>query len=146
MTQPFDYDTYVTAFNEGDDAALVARFFHEDAVMLTADREVRGRAALEEFLAWAHDGVAETLHPVAVARTGDFVVGEVDIAFSAARDRLDFPLHPMRRGDLVIIKFAASYRLRDERIAVLKTWRWSAGRAIAPERECEVRARLGLDA
>lgn len=131
MAEPFDFARYVALFNTGDDAGLCETFYHPDAVMLTGEREVVGRDALKAFLDWAHDGVRETLHPVAVARTGDTVLAEVDIAFTASRDWPDFPIAPIRAGETVVSKFIAVYELRDERIARLKTWRWPAGRGVA---------------
>jgi hypothetical protein len=128
MSAPrFDYARYVAVFNSGDDDALCAEFFHPDAVMLSAGRVVEGRDALRAFLAWAHDGVRETLAPVHVARDGDVLLAEVDITFTASRDWQDFPIAPLRAGQAVTAKFAAIYELRDERVARLKTFRWPAG-------------------
>ena len=130
MTEPFDFDRYRALFNVGDDDALCDTFYHEDAVMLTAEREIVGREGLRAFLRWAHDGVRETLHPVAVARTGDTVLAEIDIAFTASRDWPDFPIAPITAGETVVAKFVAVYELEDERVKRLKTWRWPAGRMI----------------
>lgn len=127
MAARFDYARYVALFNTGDDARLCDEFYCEDAVMLTAQREILGRQGLKDFLAWAHNGVRETLHPVAYARTGDVVLAEVDIAFSASRDWPEFPIAPIRAGETIVAKFCAVYELEGERIKVLKTMRWPAG-------------------
>ncbi len=123
----FDFARYVALFNEGDDVKLCTTFYHEDAVMLTAQREIAGRQALIDFLTWAHNGVRETLHPVAHARTGNTVLAEVDIAFSASRDWAEFPIAPIKAGQTIVAKFCAIYELEDERIKRLKTMRWPAG-------------------
>ncbi len=130
MSERFDYDRYVALFNAGDDDRLVDEFWRPDCEMLTAERQVKGRDGLKAFLAWAHDGVRESLHPVAVARDGDTVLAEVDIAFTASRDRLDFVLGPLKAGERFVIKFCAIYELEGEQIRRLKTMRWPTGRGV----------------
>jgi hypothetical protein len=130
MTERFDYARYVALFNAGEDERLVDEFWRDDCEMLTAERQVKGRDGLKAFLAWAHDGVRETLHPVAVARDGDTVLAEVDIAFTATRDHPDFALGALKAGERFVIKFFAVYELEDERIRRLKTMRWPIGRGV----------------
>lgn len=126
----FDYDHYVAVFNSGDDDRLCAEFYHPDARMLTAARDVIGRDALREFLRWAHDGVRETLAPVHVARDGDTLIAEVDISFTASADRPDFTIAPLKAGESCTAKFVAVYELDGDRVRTLKTFRWPAGKGV----------------
>ena len=122
-----DFGAYVATFQTGDDDALLDRFFTEDAVMTTADRRIEGRTALREFLRWAHDGVREIPRPQVVVQDEGHLFAEIDMDFVCTRDRPDFPFQPMKRGEVITVKFVAVYTLRDGRVAHLKTFRWGVG-------------------
>lgn len=125
-----DYDEYVAAFNAGDDAALVERFFSDDILFMGSAREHRGKAQLLEFLSRAHDGVREVMRPQQVLRQGDLIFLEADMDFHAMKERADFPFGHLHPGDLVIVKFFVTYRLRDDRICELRSMTWPAGRGV----------------
>ena len=54
-----NYDDYIACFSAGDDRRLVEEFFCEDVEFKSSGRDFQGKAALKEFLDWAHDGVRE---------------------------------------------------------------------------------------
>ena len=122
-----DFRAYVAAFAAGDDDGLCDRFFTEDAVMRTGERTIEGRQALREFLRWAHEGVREIPRPQVVLQDEGHLFAEIDMDFVCTRDRPDFPFQPMRQGDVITVKFIATYTLRDGRVAYLKTCRWPVG-------------------
>src|SRR5690606_25689683 len=68
---PLDYDAYVRDFNSGNDAGLIEKYFAEDTVMISASGSYHGHTGMNEFLAWAHDGVREILRPVSVVEDED---------------------------------------------------------------------------
>src|SRR5579872_2995248 len=100
-----NYNEYEELFNTGDDAALIARFFHDDVVFTGGERDYRGKAQLQAFLDWAHDGVREVMRPQTVLQGGDRLFAEVDMDFHASKERPDFPFGHLRPGDLVTVKF-----------------------------------------
>ncbi|KPL68798.1 hypothetical protein SZ64_12255 [Erythrobacter sp. SG61-1L] len=120
-----DYATYVELFNTGDDEEVIRRFYAEDCVMLSASGARHGKQGLREFLAWAHDGVREIIRPQAVLSDDRLLFAEVDMDFHATKHRPDFPFGAMHPGDLLTVKFLASYRFNDQgRIVELKTMVW----------------------
>jgi ketosteroid isomerase-like protein len=119
-----DYTAYVEAFNSGDDAALVNRFFCEDSVFQSGPRILRGRGALLEFLTAAHTGIREILRPQLVLRDAQHIVAELDIDFHATIDRPDFQFGALRQGEFTSVKFFVVYYLRDGRVAQLKASAW----------------------
>ena len=57
---------YITAFNRYDDEALIRDFWTEDCVMQSGPKVYQGHKGMLVFLAWAHDGILETMRPQAV--------------------------------------------------------------------------------
>ena len=125
---------YMAAFNRYDDEALVRDFWTEDCVMQSGARICRGHEGMREFLAWAHDGVLETMRPQAVVESGDRIFAEIDMDFTATRDRADFPFGALRTGEVITVKFFAHYQTRDGKVARLHTAVWPPGIGVsAPE-------------
>jgi ketosteroid isomerase-like protein len=118
------YEDYVALFNTGDDDALVERFFCDDVVFTGGARDYRGKQELLNFLHWAHDGVREVIREQTVMYRGDKIFVEVDMDFHATKPRPDFPFGALQPGDLVTVKFFVTYRLRDGKIAELKSMTW----------------------
>jgi ketosteroid isomerase-like protein len=126
-----NYQEYEQLFNTGDDAALVERYFHDDVVFTGGAREYRGKAALKGFLDWAHDGVREVMRPQNVLHGADLLFAEVDMDFHASKERTDFPFGHLRPGDQVTVKFFVTYRLRDGKVAELKSMTWPPGKGVS---------------
>ena len=129
---------YMAAFNRYDDDALVRDFWTEDCVMQSSSRICRGHQGMREFLAWAHDGVLETMRPQAVIESGDRIFAEIDMDFTATRDLLDFPFGALKTGDTVTVKFFAHYLTRGGKVARLHTAAWppNVGVSSAACRSC----------
>jgi ketosteroid isomerase-like protein len=126
----FNYNEYEALFNTGDDAALIARFFDDDVVFTGGTREYRGKAELKKFLDWAHDGVREVMRPQNVLQQDDLLFAEVDMDFHASKERPEFPFGHLRPGDLVTVKFFVTYRLRNDKVAELKSMTWPPGKGV----------------
>ena len=118
---------YIAAFNRYDDAALVHDFWAEDCVMQSGPRVYEGHKGLLEFLAWAHDGILETMRPQAVIENGDRIFAEIDMDFTATRDRPDFLFGPLKTGESLTVKFFAHYKTRDGKVQRLHTATWPTG-------------------
>ncbi len=125
-----NYDDYVALFNTGDDAALIERFFDDEVVFSGGMRDYRGKAQLERFLHWAHDGVREVMRPQNVLQQGDLLFAEIDMDFHASKERPEFPFGHLRPGDLVTVKFFVTYRLREGKVAELKSMTWPPGKGV----------------
>jgi len=77
-----------------------------------------------EFLAWAHDGILETMRPQAVIESGDRIFAEIDMDFTATRDRPDFQFAALKKGEFTTVKFFVQYTIRDGKMAYLKSMTW----------------------
>jgi hypothetical protein len=119
-----DYARYIEAFNAGDDAALVQRFFTEDCHFQSGPRVLRGREELLKFLNWAHDGIREIIRAQLVLRDDEHVFAEIDMDFHATRDRPDFTFGALKKGEYTTVKFLVVYYLRDGKVAQLKASAW----------------------
>ncbi len=128
----FNFAQYIAAFNSGNDDGLCERYFTQDFIMQTADRYVEGRAGMRKFFAMVHDGVREILRPQIVTQDAGHVLAEIDIDFHCLEDRPNYPIQPLKKGDLVTVKFFCVYLLRGAQISHLKTARWPVGRATSP--------------
>jgi len=121
------FSDYMAAFNRYDDAALIRDFWTEDCVMQSGPRVFSGHKGMLEFLAWAHDGILETMRPQTVIEDGDHIFVEIDMDFTATRDRPDFQFAALKTGETVTVKFFAHYTTRDGKVAYLKTATWPPG-------------------
>jgi hypothetical protein len=120
----FDLDSYVAAFNAGDDEAVVNEFFTEDMVLDGPDRTLHGRQPWIDLLKFMHHGIREKLTPLAIARNGEILLAEMQVEFTATLDRPDFMYGPLLKGDTMQLRFFASYRLRGDLIARLALAWW----------------------
>jgi len=128
---PLNYEDYIALFNTGDDEALLDRYFADDCVMESGSGVRRGKQAMREFLAWAHDGVRECPRPQQVVQQGRTIFAEIDMDFHATNERPDFPFQHLYPGDSITVKFLARYELdEDDRIALLKTMTWPVGQGV----------------
>ncbi len=125
-----DYAAYEALFNTGDDQALVAQFFCDDVRFTGGSRDYQGSDQLLAFLAWAHDGVREVMRPQLVLRDAEHIFAEVDMDFHATLERADFPFGHLHPGDSVTVKFLVTYRLRDGKVAELKSMTWPPGKGV----------------
>lgn len=121
------FSDYMAAFNRYDDAALIRDFWTEDCVMQSGPKVFSGHKGMLEFLAWAHDGIIESMRPQTVIEDGSHIFVEIDMDFTATRDRPDFQFGPLKTGETLTVKFFAHYRTRDGKVAYLKTATWPTG-------------------
>jgi len=119
-----DYQRYILDFNSGDDARLVEEWFTQDCIFQSGPRLLRGRAALLEFLHWAHDGIREIIRAQTVLQDESHLFAEIDMDFHATRDRPDFVFGALKRGESHTVKFFVLYLLRDGKVAHLKASTW----------------------
>ena len=119
---------YMAAFNREDDAALIRDFWTEDCVMESGGRAVyRGQAELLAFLNQLHDGIRETMRIQALIEGENRIFAEIDMDFTATRDRPDFLFTPLKAGETATVKVFAHYRTEGGKVAHLKTAIWPAG-------------------
>jgi ketosteroid isomerase-like protein len=118
---------YMAAFNRYDDEALVRDFWTEDCVMQSGPTVRRGHEEMRQFLAWAHDGILETMRPQSVIEGDERIFAEIDMDFTATRDRPDFTFGALKTGESLTVKFFAHYRTRGGKVAHLQTSTWPPG-------------------
>ena len=123
-TEALDYAEYIKAFNSGDDAALVKRFFTEDVIFQMGNRVIRGADELLTFLNQAHDGIREIIRAQVVLRDEDHIFAEIDMDFHATRDKPEFGFGSLKQGEFTTVKFLVVYYLRDGKVAQLKAATW----------------------
>ena len=83
-----------------------------------------GHKGMNEFLAWAHDGVREIIRPQVVMWDKDHIFAEVDMDFIASKARPDFTFGALQPGDILTVKFFAHYTVVNGKIKTLKTMTW----------------------
>ncbi len=137
---PLDYRAYVRDFNTGDDRGLVEKYFAADTQMISGSGVRTGHKGMNEFLAWAHDGVREIIRPQVVMWDKDHIFAEVDMDFVASKPRPDFTFGALLPGDILTVKFFAHYTVVNGKIKTLKTMTWK------PETGVTKAPRLGDEA
>ena len=126
MSVKFDYPSYVEAFNRGDDATLIYRYFVPDFKFTGRTRRLETREEFLKFLQWAHDGVREIMHPITVLESEDRIFAEIDMDFIATKPRRDFPFGQLEVGDIMTVKFFVVYHLENGLVTELKSMTWPA--------------------
>jgi SnoaL-like domain len=121
---PLDYRAYVRDFNSGDDRGLVEKYFATDTQMISGSGVSEGHKGMNEFLAWAHDGVREIIRPQVVMWDKDHIFAEIDMDFVASKARPDFTFGALQPGDILTVKFFAEYTVVSGKIKTLKTMTW----------------------
>jgi hypothetical protein len=121
---PLDYRAYIRDFNTGDDRGLIEKYFAPDTQMISASGVRSGHKGMNEFLAWAHDGVREIIRPQVVMWDKDHIFAEIDMDFVASKPRPDFTFGALQPGDILTVKFFAHYTVVNGRIRTLKTMTW----------------------
>ena len=121
---PLDYRAYVRDFNTGDDRGLVEKYFTADTQMISGSGVRNGHKGMNEFLAWAHDGVREIIRPQVVMWDKDHIFAEIDMDFIASKPRPDFTFGALQPGDILTVKFFAHYTIANGKIKTLKTMTW----------------------
>jgi ketosteroid isomerase-like protein len=122
----FDIHAYVADFNKGDDAACVALHYTEDTVIEGPDRTMHGRQEWIDMLQFVHQGISEKLTPLAYAQSGDVLLSEMQVEFTATQDCPDFMHGPLKKGEKMTSRFFASYKLRGDQISRLALAWWPA--------------------
>ncbi len=67
------------------------------------------------------------MRPQAIIQEGERIFVEIDMDFTATRNRPDFLFAPLKVGETVTVKFFAHYLTRDGKVAYLKTSTWPPG-------------------
>ena len=137
---PLDYRAYVRDFNTGDDRGLVEKYFAADTQMISGSGVREGHKGMNEFLAWAHDGIREIIRPQVVMWDKDHIFAEIDMDFVASKARPDFTFGAMQAGDIMTVKFFAEYTVVNGKVKTLKTMTWK------PETGVTKAPRLGSQA
>jgi ketosteroid isomerase-like protein len=133
-----DFRDYERRFNAGEDEALVDEYYADDCEFVATTRQLKGRQALKDFLAWAHDGVREVMRPQLVVEGKDHLFVQVDMDFHATKERPDFPFGHLHPGDLITVKFFVTYHLdREGKVKRLDSVTWP------PEYQVSKLPRLG---
>lgn len=121
---PLDYRAYIRDFNSGDDRGLIEKYFAPDTQMISGSGVRNGHKGMNEFLAWAHDGVREIIRPQVVMWDKDHIFAEIDMDFVASKARPDFTFGALQPGDIMTVKFFAHYTVVNGKIKTLKTMTW----------------------
>jgi len=122
-----DYAAYVKSLNSGLNAEFVNEWFTEDCVVDGGGKPAHGRDQFIAFLDMIRDGVRENARPQRIAQNGDTLFAELDVDFTAERDRPDFLMGPLRSGETITIRCHVVYTLRDGRAAVMHSMFWQPG-------------------
>ncbi len=120
----FDLEKYAADFSAGDDDAVVNTYFTEDVIIDGPDQTMHGREAWINMLKFVHSGIRETLTPLAYAQSGNLLLSEMKVEFTATEDRPDFMHGPLLSGESMAMRFFASYRLRGDQIERLALAWW----------------------
>jgi ketosteroid isomerase-like protein len=118
-----DYVAYLESFNRFGDTAELLEHYTPDARI----EGPNGVTPLREFVEQLHDardGVRVSAVPITVVGDEDSLMAELDITYTATRDRPDHPVVPLRSGESVTMRFFSVYELRDGKIARFSRAYW----------------------
>ena len=88
------FSDYMAAFNRYDDAALIRDFWTDDCVMQSGPRVFSGHKGMLEFLAWAHDGIIESMEHFALDAMKDDLINQGPNIAGSSDSRSHLPNTP----------------------------------------------------
>jgi hypothetical protein len=114
---------YYGTYGTGDYATVP---FSKDAVFESVLGRFEGRENVVKHLIEGHAGgaVKEKLTPVRILIDGNRAAVEVDAELSFAQDIPDFPFGTAKKGESVVVKFAAFYETKNDEIAHVTVYRF----------------------
>lgn len=118
-----DFAAYVAAFNRNDYLGF-GRWYHDDIIVELPGRTLRGREAVLDFYRAVKARIRETLAIGQVVLDADGIAAELDTEFHCLADAPDFVVRPMLAGETIRLVSFVLYRLRDGRIAHIRSARF----------------------
>ena len=115
---------YIDCFNRNDFAGF-SRYYADDVVLELPKKELRGRQAIVDFYRIVKARIRETLQINEIVAVDDEgLAAEVDTEFYALEDWPDFIVRPVKKGDSIRIVSFVHYRIREGRVAHIKSARF----------------------
>lgn len=109
LTQAF-MESYYRAYNSGDAQAL-ANFYAEDAVLVSAQGAIDGRAALVATYQWITGQMRDQMTPETILVDGNRAAVVITDVFTAKQDVSDFLGRPLRAGESFTLQLCGIYTL-----------------------------------
>jgi len=106
-------ESYYEAYNSGDTQAL-GQFYAEDIVLVSAQGEIKGRAALLATYEWITGQMLDRMTPESILIEGRRAAVEINDVFTAKHDVPDFLGRSLRAGESFSIKLCGIYTLGDD--------------------------------
>ncbi|KAF2179968.1 hypothetical protein K469DRAFT_593858 [Zopfia rhizophila CBS 207.26] len=120
-----DYTAYIKAYNiPNNHDELFKNFYTEDVRLQDGNVDVKGADSLRQALKAAQTGLKEELRIIHYAQKGDIILAELDSALVADRDIPDFFITPLKKSQTTLVRFFASYTIRDGKIAHFRLGYW----------------------
>lgn len=106
-------EAYYDAYNSGDKQAL-SRFYAEDIVLVSAQGEIKGRAALLATYDWITGQMLDQMTPESILIDGRRAAVEINDTFTAKRAVSDFLGRALREGESFSMRLCGLYTLGDD--------------------------------
>jgi sulfur carrier protein ThiS len=117
------FHDYIDCFNRNDFAGFT-RYYADDVLLELPKMQLRGPRAIIDFYRVVKARVRETLKINEVVADSEGLAAEVDTEFLALEDWPDFIVGPMKKGDVIRIVSFVHYKIRDGRVAHIKSARF----------------------
>ena len=106
-------ESYYDAYNSGDKQAL-SRFYGEGIVLVSAQGEIRGRAALLATYDWITGQMLDQMTPESILIDGRRAAVEINDTFTAKHSVSDFLGRALREGESFSMRLCGLYTLGDD--------------------------------
>lgn len=95
-------------------------YYTDDVVVELRTVTLHGKAALKAFYERMAPLVHETIRVRHVEIDGDRIVADVWSDFYALQDWAEFPVKPMKKGEMLRVPLQVTYKLRDGKFCHIK--------------------------
>ena len=120
-----DYLEYIDYFN----SRKYDNYYTEDVVVELPSLTLEGKAAVREFYQHMGNYVHETIRVKKLIAGESSLEAHVWSDFYCIRDWDDFPLRPVRKGDMIRVELVVYYTLRDGKFCHIRGVRAASGRS-----------------
>jgi ketosteroid isomerase-like protein len=114
-------EAYYAAYNSGDPAALKP-FYADDVVLLSAQGEVRGSAALIDTFLFITQQFVDQMTPQSIVIEGSRAVVEIEDVFTAKQDVADFLGRALRKGDSFKLNLCGVYEFSEAKFTRIRIY------------------------
>lgn len=114
---------YLELYSSGKYKQAISDHYSDDAVFEVAGVEYVGKANIISFIEERRRTTAEILKPIHIFSGNSQVAVELSVELHALQDDPTFNIKPIKQGEIINMRIAAFYEIKDGKIHHVRVYR-----------------------